>query len=85
MLAWFTFVLVPPLIGVGMIYSMQKCRTVRAIAAAQFFGNLLIVVFLLVAFNRLNDIYERVLFYEFLAGCGVSLAVLFVAEKLKRK
>ena len=85
MFAWLTFIFVPPLIGAGTLYVMQLGWSPRTKAAFELLGNLLILIFLLVALYQFGDMYNRVVFYEFLAGCGVSLIVQYVVRNWKRE
>ena len=75
MIVWLTFIGVPGLIGVGMVNIQRLNWDRRTTAWTIVAGNTLMVIFLLVALYVFGDIYGRVVFYEFLAGCGVSLAV----------
>lgn len=84
MIAWLTFIAVPILIGAGMAYIQRLKWGPRATAWAIVAGNALMVIFLLVALYGFGDFYGRVVFYEFLTGCGVSLAIQKLVNGRKR-
>ena len=81
MLVWTTFILVPIIVGMMMLVPKSRDWNGKAILLSQSLGNLLLVVFLLTALYQFGDMYNRVVFYEFLVGCGVSLLVLYVVNR----
>jgi peptidoglycan/LPS O-acetylase OafA/YrhL len=83
MMAWLAFILVPILIGVAMGYISRLTWRHRTKAWSLAAGHLLLVVFLLAALYVFGDLYGRVVFYEFLTGCGVALLVQVVVRKLE--
>lgn len=84
MLAWISFITVPLLLGAGMLHVKNLGLKEKTTAWILIFCNTALLTFLLVALYQFGAMYQRVMFYEFITGCGISIVVQTIVNNWNR-
>lgn len=83
MLVWLVFILGPLCIGASTFSLMRVEKRPRANAAIEAGGTVLLLILLIGSLSLFSEWYGRVVFYEFLVGCLISILVQGVVHRHK--
>jgi len=84
MIVWLAYIFAPIFIGVCTFFVMKVNVKPKANALTEAAGTLVLLVFLIGGLSFFREVYGRVVFVEFVAGCVVSMLVQWFVHSYRR-